>query len=86
MLAQQHVPGLVDPRRKLGRAPLIRVNPLHQAAMGAQDRGLVGPGSKAQNLIGLFLGHRGRWLNRPRVGVALSVFTPAGKPAVEIRL
>jgi hypothetical protein len=46
------------------------------------------PRLKPQHLIGLLLRHRGRWraAARPRIIVALSVFTPAGKPAVEIRL
>jgi hypothetical protein len=43
---------------------------------------------KSQDLVGLLLRHRPRLraAARPRIVVALSVFTPAGKPAVEIRL
>jgi hypothetical protein len=38
--------------------------------------------------VGLLLRGQARWraAARPRIVVALSVFTPAGKPAVEIRL
>ena len=51
---------------------------------------LVGarPRLKAQDLVGFLFRHRAgvRPRARPRVRVALSVFTPAGKPAVEISL
>jgi hypothetical protein len=48
----------------------------------------LAPPLKLQYLVGLLLRRQARWraAARPRIVVALSVFTPAGKPAVEIRL
>ena len=88
MSAQQNVLGLVDPGRQIGRAALVGVELQHQGAMRAPNLLGARPRLKAQDLVGLLFRHRAglRAAARPRIRVALSVFTPAGKPAVEIRL
>jgi len=86
MSVRQPVPSRIDPRRTLGAAPLVGVNALHQRPVRRPDAFWGRPALKPQDLIGLLLRHR-PWLRRaarPRVTVALSVFTPAGMPAVEI--
>ena len=88
MSVRQPVPGRVDARRLLGRPPLVGVEPLHQRSVREADVLQGRPALKPQDLIGLLLRHR-PWVRRaarPRVGISLSVFTPAGVPAVEIRL
>ncbi len=88
MSAQQNFLGLVDPRREVRRAPLVGMEFLHERAVGGSDLLRRGAGLKAKDLIGLLLRHysRPRASVAPRVSVRLSVFTPSGKPAVEIRL
>jgi hypothetical protein len=87
MSAQKNVLGLVDAGREVRRPALVGVELQHQGPMGTPD--LVRPGArlKPQDLVRLLFRHRARLRPavRPRVGIALSVFTPAGKPAVEIR-
>lgn len=82
------VTGRVDAGRLLGRASLVGVQPLHQRPVSRADLLQGRPALKPQDLIGLLLRHR-PWIRRaarPRVGISLSVYTPAGMPAVEIRL
>ncbi len=82
------VTGRVDAGRLLGRAPLVGMQALHQRAVSRADLFQGRPALKPQDLIGLLLRHRPwvRRASRPRVGISLSVYTPAGMPAVEIRL
>ena len=86
MSAKQYVLGLVDPRRKIRRAPLVGMEFLHQAPVSAADLFDARPRMHAKDLIGLLLRH---WtaVRRvpPRVRTAVRVFTPAGVPAVQIR-
>ena len=88
MSAKKNVFGLVDAGREVRRPALVGVQLHHQHAMRTPD--LVRPGARlhAQDLISLLFRHRARLrpTARPRVRISLSVFTPAGKPAVEIRL
>ena len=85
---QKDVLGLVDASGKAARTPGIRMNPLHQGSVGLTDRLLARPLLKPQDLVGLLLRHRARARRAalPRVTVTISVFTPAGRPAVEICL
>ena len=85
---QKDILGLVDASGKASRSPRIRVDALHQGSMGLADRLLARPRLKPQDLVGLLLRHRARARRAalPRVAVTLSVFTPAGRPAVEICL
>ena len=88
MTIQEGVLGLVDTRGQPRRAALVGVQLLHQRAMRAADGLLVRPGLKAKDLVGLFLGHRARSRRAalPRTRISISVFTPAGLPAVKISL
>ena len=87
-LLQKDVLGLVDASGKAAGAPGIRVDALHQGAMGFADRLLARPRLKPQDLVGLLMRHRARARRAalPRVAVTISVFTPAGRPAVQISL
>ncbi len=88
MSVQKPVPRRVDARRPFDAAALIGMGALHQRPMGRADLLQGRPALKPQDLIGLLLRHR-PWLRRaarPRVRIAISVYTPAGMPAVEIRL
>lgn len=87
-LLQKDVLGLVDASGKAARAPGIRVDALHQGPVGFADRLLARPRLKPQDIVGLLLRHRARARRAalPRVTITLSVFTPAGRPAVEICL
>lgn len=85
---KKDVLGLVDAGGKPATAPGIRVDALHQGPVGLADRLLARPRLKPQDLVGLLLLHRARARRAalPRVAVTICVFTPAGRPAVEISL
>jgi hypothetical protein len=88
MSVQKPVSGRVNPRRPLGASALVGVGELHQRPVGRPDLLSGRPALKPQDLVRLLLRHR-PWIrraSRPRVTIALSVYTPAGRPAVEIRL
>lgn len=87
-LLQKDVLGLIDASGKAGASSGVRMDALHQAPMGLADRLLARPRLKPQDLVGLLLRHRARSRRAtlPRVSVTISVFTPAGRPAVEISL
>lgn len=88
MSVQQSIPGRVDPRRPLGTSPLVGVGALHERPVGRPDLLSGRPALKPQDLVRLLLRHR-PWLKRtarPRVSISLSVYTPTGRPAVEISL
>ena len=88
MSAQENVLGLVDPGREVRRAPLVGMELLHQRPVRAADLLGARPRLKPQDLVGLLFRHRAGCAPPRGPGSAsrLSVFTPAGKPAVEIRL
>ena len=88
MSAKQHILGLIDPRREVRRPPLVGVELLHQRPVSLADLVDARTRLKPQDLVGLLLRHRAwrRVADRPRVAISVSVFTPAGKPAVEIGL
>ena len=88
MSVQKDVFRLIDAARKVRRSPLVGVKLLHEVPVGPADGLGLRARLKPQDLVRLLLRHRAA-LNigpRPRVSVALSVFTPSGKPAVEIRI
>ena len=87
MAAQQHLFGLVGPRGIIGRSTLVGMPALHRKPVRAHDVGPRRAASKAKYLISLFLGHlvREAGAPAPRIGVTVCCWTPAGKPAVEIR-
>ena len=87
MATKQNVLGFIDARRKVGRASLVGMQPLHQGAVGAPDLLGARPGLKAKDLISLLLRHWSgpRRAPPPRCRITLRVLTPAGIPAVKIR-
>ena len=86
MLPDQSVFGLIDLRREERRPADVRVNRLHEPAMGLPNFRLPGPGLKPQDLVGLLIGHRARARRAmlPKCRIKLQVFTPAGRPAIQI--
>ena len=86
MSVEKNALGLVDASRQEIRAAAIRMDALHKAPMGLTDLLRVGAGRKTKDFIGLLLGHgaRTRRASCPRALVRLRVFTPAGKPAVQV--
>lgn len=88
MSAQQHFFSLVDPGREIRRPPLVGMEFLHQRPIRFSDLVDARTRLKPQDLVGFIFRHRARlrMSARPRVAIALSVFTPAGKPAVKISL
>jgi hypothetical protein len=88
MSVRQSVAGRIEAGRPLRASTLVGMGALHEAPVRRPD--LVGgrPALKPQDLVRLLLRHR-PWLRRterPRVAISLSVYTPAGTPAVEISL
>src|SRR5919202_6444270 len=60
MLSKKKVLGLVEAGRKISRAPLVRVDALHERAMGLPDFRRPGARPKAQDLIGFLFRQRAR--------------------------
>ena len=87
MAAQKNVLGLIDAGREVRRPPLVGVQFLHERAMGVPDLRGARPRLHAKDLIGLLFSHFAAPARAPlpRCRVTLSVFTPAGRPAVQIR-
>ena len=89
MTAYQDITSFVDAGREFRRPPVIGMNFLQQRPVGAHNVIARGPREKAEDLIRFFLRHRAAVVAvaaAPRVSLALSCFTPAGKPAVKISL
>ena len=87
MSAHQNLFSLIDPGREIRRPPLVGMEFLHERPVRLSDLVEARTRLKPQDLVGLLFRHRARLRlsPRPRVSIALSVFTPKGKPAVEIR-
>ena len=87
MFVDQPILGLVDLGGEKRRAPHVGMHGLHEPAMGFANLGLRGAWAKAENLMGLLVGHRARSRRAalPRCRVVLRVLTPEGHPAVQIR-
>lgn len=88
MSTQQDIFGLIDPGSEIVRSPLVGMQPFHQGSVRLSDLGLRRAWFKAKHFKGLFFGHAAvpRAMDRPRVRIALSVFSPDGKPAAQIRV
>ena len=88
MSAQQDFSRLVHASSEVRRPSLIRMELLHQRTMRFSDLVEARTRLKPQDLVGFLFRHyaRLRMSARPRVTISLSVFTPAGKPAIKIRL
>jgi hypothetical protein len=88
MSAQQDFFRLIDAGGQVRRAPVVGVELLHQRPIRLSDLVEARTRLKPQDLVGFLFRHyaRMRMGARPRVAITLSVFTPAGKPAVKIRL
>ena len=88
MSAQQSFSGLIHPGREIRRPPLVGMEFLHQRPVRFADLVDARSRLKPQDLVGFVFRHyaRMRMSARPRVSISLSVFTPAGKPAIKISL
>ncbi len=88
MSAQQDFSRLVHASSEIRRPSLVGMELLHQRPMRFSDLIEARTRLKPKDLIGFFFRHyaRLRMSARPRVTISLSVFTPAGKPAIKIRL
>jgi hypothetical protein len=88
MSAQQDFSRLVDASREVRRPSLVRMEFLHQRPVRFSDLVEARTRLKPQDLIGFLFRHyaRMRMGARPRVTISMSVFTPAGKPAIKISL
>ncbi len=89
MVTQEDIFGLINASRQIRRAPMIRVEFLHQRPVSPDDRFARRTFLKSKHLISQIFGHRAAVPvvipPPPRVGVTLICMTPAGKPAVQIR-
>lgn len=91
MTTQEGFLGLVDAGREIRRPPVVGMQFLHERPVSARDVVPARAFPKAENFIRFLLGHSGAPHARaprplsPRVRIALTCMTPAGKPAVEIR-
>ena len=88
MSAQQDFSRLVYASSEIRRPSLVGMEFLDQRAMRMSDLVEARSRLKPQDLVGFIFRHyaRMRMSARPRVTVSLSVFTPAGKPAIKISL
>ena len=87
MSAEQNFLGLVHPGREIRRPPLVGMQFLHERPVSRTDLLDARPRLHPKDLVSFLLGHRASGPSpfaRPRCRVLLEVFTPAGKPAVEI--
>ena len=87
MAAQKNILGFIDAGREIRRPPLVGVEFLHERAMRTPDLRGARARLHAKDLISLLFSHFAAPARAPvpRCRVTLSVFTPAGLPAVQIR-
>ncbi len=88
MSAQQDFSRLIYASSEVRRPSLIGMEFLDQRPMRMSDLVDARSRLKPQDLVGFIFRHyaRVRMSARPRVAISLSVFTPAGKPAIKISL
>lgn len=86
MAFKKHIPGPVDTSSHLRRAPLVGMDFLHEHPVRSTNFLGARPRLHPKDLVSFLLGHRvgRRRSEAPRVRVILEVFTPSGKPAVQI--
>ena len=87
MAAEKYVLGLIDAGREIRRPPLVGMEFLHERAMRVPDLRGARPRLHAKDLISLLFSHFAAPARAPvsRCRITLSVFTPTGLPAVQIR-
>ena len=88
MSAQQNFSRLVHASREVRRPSLVGMESLHERPVRFSDLVNARARLKTQDLVSFLFRHyaRMRMGARPRVTISLSVFTPAGKPAIKISL
>src|SRR5262249_51039672 len=93
MSAHQDVFGFVHLGRHVGRPAMVGMELLHERPMGASDFLPARAFRETKKLVGLIFRQGSgspppsvRAVGIPRVSLTLCCTTPAGKPAVEIRL
>ena len=86
MAFKKNIPGLVDTSGHLRRPPLVGMDFLHERPVRTTNLLGTRPRLHPKDLVSFLLGHRvgRRPTSAPRCRVILEVFTPAGKPAVQI--
>ena len=86
MATEKHVLSLIDPRREVSRPSLVGMKLLHQKPVRAADILRGRPWRNAKDLLRLLRGHFAvtRRMELPRCRTTISVFTPAGMPAIKI--
>jgi hypothetical protein len=87
MASKQNLLSFIDTGRQVRRPPLVGMQFLHETPVRTTDFVRRRTWRNAKDLLGLVIGHfaRSRRLALPRCRTTISVFTPAGIPAVEIR-
>ena len=90
MTAHEYVFGLVDTRSQTRRPPVIGMQFLHERPVSARNLFARSAFLKPKNFVSFVLGHHGQTAARassaPRVRTTMTCWTPAGKPAIQIRL
>ena len=88
MASQKNILRFVEFGSKKREIAAAGIRGLRQVAGGLPRDSHGGSAKTPQHLIELLYAHgsRSRRANLPRATVQLSVFTPAGKPAVKIRV
>ena len=86
MAFKKDITGSVDTSSHLRRAPLVGMDFLHEHPVRSTNFLGARPRLHPKDLVSFLLGHRvgRRRSEAPRVRVILEVFTPSGKPAVQI--
>ena len=87
MASKQNFLGLIDSGRKVRRAPLVGMQFLHEQPVRPANVVRRSAMRNAKDLLSLLFGHfaSARRMTLPRCRTTVTVFTPAGIPAVEIR-
>ena len=86
MALEQDILSFVHPGGEIVRPSLIGMQFLHKGPVSLADLVRPRPRRKAQDLVGLLFRHRAvsRRMTAPPARVSLSVFTPTGRPAIQI--
>ena len=89
MTFEKKISSFINPGREIRRAPLVGMDFLHERPMRLTDVIGTRPRLHPKDLVSFLLRHRvtartASSLARPRCRVLIDVFTPSGKPAVEI--